>query len=265
LSARRALFERLIDDAGLFPPARKDMARAADDHRAAEEGPHEWMLGRFLCPASRLEELRPLAAPDWTIGVVSDRGWEEDLAAALEFGADCLELREPGPEAWDRLAEAPITVFVEGPDDMEVLRQLGLGAKIRCGGLDAAAFPSNAAVAEFIAECKRLELPFKATAGLHHPFRTRDEEIGVLQHGFLNLLAAAILDVPESRLEELIAAPGSSFVVHRDYMRWHGFEADEGLVRLGRTRFTAYGSCSFDEPVDDLLAEGILPPVAPVA
>ena len=263
MSAKTALFEALIDDAGLFPPARKEMARAADDHRSAADGPHDWMLGRFLCPASRLDELGDLAGPDWTIGVVSDRGWEEDLDAAVSFGADAFEIRAPGPEAWDVLAHAPVRVFVEQPDSIEVLKQLGLGAKIRCGGLDAAAFPSNADVAEFIAECKRHDVPFKATAGLHHPFRTRDEDIGVLQHGFVNLLAAAVLDVPEDRLEEVIAAPESTFVVHEDYMRWHAFEADEGLIRLGRTRFTAYGSCSFDEPVDDLVAAGILPPAAP--
>ena len=263
MSVRRALLDRLIDDAGLFPPARKDMAVAAEDHREASQGPHEWMLNRFLCPASRLQEMLEVADPDWTLGVVSDRHWEQDLDDAVTFGADCLELREPGPEAWDALAAAPITVFVEGADSLEALAQLRIGAKIRCGGLDATAFPTDAEVAAFIAECKRLDLPFKATAGLHHPFRTRDEDIGVLQHGFVNLLAATILDVPEERLQEIIAAPASSFVVHEDYMRWHGFEADEGDVRLGRTRFTGYGSCSFTEPVDDLAAAGILPGDAP--
>jgi len=263
MRAREALFARLIDDAGLFPPARKEMAQAAEDHRAAEEGANEWMLGRFLCPASRLDELEPLAAPDWTIGVVSDRSWREDLDAALAFGADCLELREPGPEAWDALARAPITVFIEDADSLEVLAQLGLGAKIRCGGATADAFPSNAAVASFIAQCKRHDIPFKATAGLHHSFRTTDEDLGVLQHGFVNLLAATILEVPDERLEEVIAAPATTFVVHENYMRWHAFEADAGLIALGRTRLTAFGSCSFHEPVDDLIGAGILPSADP--
>jgi hypothetical protein len=259
MSVPRALLQGLIDDAGLFPPARKELAQAAEDHRAASEGELGWMVGRFLCPASRLDELGAHAAPDWTIGVVSDGRWEEDLAAALDFGADCLELREPGPEAWDRLAEAPITVFVENADSIEALAQLGLNAKIRCGGLEAGAFPSVAEVASFIAACRRHDVTFKATAGLHHPFRTPDDEIGVVQHGFVNLLAAATLDVSDEDLEAIIAAPGSAFVVHDDYMRWHFHEADEGLVGLGRSRFQAFGSCSFDEPVADLRHAGILP------
>ncbi|MDP9386274.1 MAG: hypothetical protein M3P50_13810, partial [Actinomycetota bacterium] len=60
--ARLALLGALIDDAGLFPPARKAMDRAIADHRAAQAGEHCWLLGRFLCPASRLEELAAAGA-----------------------------------------------------------------------------------------------------------------------------------------------------------------------------------------------------------
>ncbi|MGH3079153.1 MAG: hypothetical protein ACRDPZ_13360, partial [Gaiellaceae bacterium] len=55
--ARIALLERLIDHAPLFPPASMSMEDAlAEDARvrAADTG---WIVGRFVCPASRLDEL----------------------------------------------------------------------------------------------------------------------------------------------------------------------------------------------------------------
>lgn len=253
MSAVTALLARLVDDAGQFPPARKPLEEAVRDHRAAREGEHGWMLGRFLCPASRLREGLPRP-----LGVVGDGDWREDLGAAVRHEAEALELRDPGPDAYPALAAAPLAVFVEGAADLGALREAGLGAKLRCGGLEADAFPDDTAVAAFIGECRRLELPFKATAGLHHPHRTRDEAIGVLQHGFLNLLAAAALDVDD--LEAVIAERDrDALTIGPEGLRWRDALAGPEDVARGRGLFTAYGSCSFAEPVEDLEALGVLP------
>ena len=75
--ARRELLGELIDHAALFPPASMDMPEAMDADQSARRGEHAWMLGRFICPASRLDEL-PVAAP--RLSVVLDRG-ESDLEA----------------------------------------------------------------------------------------------------------------------------------------------------------------------------------------
>ena len=56
-SARTAL-ERLIDYAGLFPPAQLAMAPALAEFAGIRSGPHAWMVGRFVVPASRVPELR---------------------------------------------------------------------------------------------------------------------------------------------------------------------------------------------------------------
>lgn len=255
-SAAETLLTRLIDDAGQFPPARKPLVRAADDFRAAKDGPHGWMVGRFLCPASRLAEAdlpRPL-------GVVADGdSWERDLEAAVAAGADAFELRDPGAEAYAALEAAPLDVFVEDAGDLAALATHRLGAKIRCGGLEAAAFPSDAKVAGFIAGCRREGIPFKATAGLHHPFRTRDESIGVLQHGFVNLLAASVLDGVD--LEAVIAETDpAAFTIGAGELAWRDARADREALEEARGRFTAFGSCSVAEPVEDLLAHGVLEP-----
>ena len=251
-SAIDALLARLIDDAGQFPPARKPLEDALRDHRAAREGEHGWILGRFLCPASRLDEA-PLPRP---LGVVSDgEDWESDLRTAVAAGADAFELRDPGPDAYAALTAAPVDVFVEDAGDFEALRAHRLGAKIRCGGLTADAFPSDEAVAAFIRNCREHGVPFKATAGLHHPFRTRDEQLGVLQHGFLNLLAATTLDEPEAIVAE---TDPSAFAVGIDELRWRDRRAGREQVEEARGTFTAFGSCSFSEPVEDLTAHGVL-------
>src|SRR5262249_38876805 len=73
----------------------------------------------------------------------------------------------------------------------------GLRAKIRTGGTPADAFPSPADVARFLSACIAARVPFKATAGLHHPVRGEhaltyapDSAVGIM-HGFLNVFVAA--------------------------------------------------------------------------
>jgi hypothetical protein len=236
------LLARLIDDAAQFPPARLRLAAAVKQHRAHRAGAHAWMLGRFLCPASRLDELAAAGDVGSPVGVVSDVGWREDLEAAVAAGADCLEVRAPADLA--ALGEAPLAVFVEGVDPSE-LAGSDVGAKLRCGGLTADAFPSDEAVAAFIRACREHDVAFKCTAGLHHPFRTRDEEIGVLQHGFLNLLTATVVD----DVEAAVAAPAEEFDLSPAGLRWRGLSVD---AEAARRLYTAHGSCSFDEPVADL-------------
>lgn len=261
------LFAHLIDDAGLFPPARKPMERAAADHRRAQDGPHAWMLGRFLCPASRLGELAGVAGDGWGIGVVLDgASWEEDLervrARSGPGTVRVLELKLPydAAAAAQALREAAAEVFFEVPGAASVpeVAELGVGAKLRCGGASPDLFPGDAGVAAFIAAVREAALPFKLTAGLHHPFRVRDAAIGVLQHGFVNLLAATALDVDD--LEAVVAEQDPvAFAVGRDgSLRWRDATAGPPEVARARSLFTAYGSCSFDEPVDDLIAYGIL-------
>lgn len=251
-TAAKALLARLIDDAGQFPPARKPIEDALHDYFAAKEGPHGWIMGRFLCPASKVEEV---TLPR-RLGVVADGDdWEQDLDAAVAAEADAFELRDPGPDALVALSAAPLDVFVEGAADFEALRAHRLGAKIRCGGLSADAFPADADVTAFVRGCVEHGVAFKATAGLHHPFRTRDEEIGVLQHGFVNLLAATVFDETDAIVAETDPA---AFTLSADGLGWRDRFASREQVEEARGVFTAFGSCSFSEPIEDLIAHGVL-------
>ena len=128
------------------------------------------------------------------------------------------------------------------------VREARAGAKIRCGGTT---LPSVEEVAAFVAACRDAGVPFKATAGLHHPIRSGD------RHGFLNLLAAAVF--ADGDLEAILAEedPRPPSAVDAEGFAVHGHRADAATIAEARAElFVAYGSCSFDEPVEDLTASG---------
>jgi hypothetical protein len=60
LTSVRVLMTRVIDYAGLFPPAQLGMPEAFGEYGRHRVGAHGWMLGRFVCPVGRLAELEPL-------------------------------------------------------------------------------------------------------------------------------------------------------------------------------------------------------------
>jgi hypothetical protein len=89
-----------------------------------------------------------------------------------------------------------------------------------------------------------------------------DEATGFTMHGFLNILAAAGLArrVERETLVRIVAEedPGA-FSFDDGAFAWRSESI--GLVELERTRnelFASYGSCSFTEPVEDLVALGVL-------
>ncbi|MGH9186700.1 MAG: hypothetical protein ACRD0U_12940 [Acidimicrobiales bacterium] len=299
--SERTFLERLIDDAGLFPPAQLPMRDALAAHAANQSGQWAWMLGRFLCPASRLDELAaelPESTTELRLSVILDtRALEADLdrvaTAAASDDRITVELAEVRlPETTnDAVAGAldaaesselpgPITMYLEPADSTDPAGLVSLvdgvaerratstgnppGAKIRCGGQRVDLFPPPEAVAAFIDRCVDRVVPFKATAGLHHPHRQPDPATGALMHGFLNLVGGTALRgaglISRAELVELIADedPANITLDHEGF-HWRGRSARAGDIHHARSvAFHAYGSCSFDEPVADLLALGIL-------
>ena len=137
-------------------------------------------------------------------------------------------------------------VYVEDAP-LEQIAERRLRAKIRCGG---ARIPPVDEVAAFVRGCRERQIVFKATAGLHHAYPTTEGE-----HGFLNLLAAAVFGEEEDALR----APRGSFSLDDEAFRWGGRAATaDDVARTRRTLFHSIGSCSFFEPVDELRALGML-------
>lgn len=256
----RPALARLFDDASQFPPGNMELAPAWEAHQRWRASPEAELVGRFLVPARRAQALAALIEPGpaLEIGIVTAGEQPGDLAPLLDgwVGVTSIELRGSGEEHSRWRERAPDSwLFFEGlPVDAVARRRdqdQRAGAKLRCGGLDADAFPSCERVASFIADCVRLDVPFKATAGLHAPLRHWDAEIGVFHHGFLNLwiaTACAARGADKSELERCLEAD-----------RLDNLPAI-GASELERARrwFTAFGTCSIIEPLEGLGALGLL-------
>jgi hypothetical protein len=150
------------------------------------------------------------------------------------------------------------------PDARQRQRCLPPGWKLRCGGQEAAAFPTPNQVALVLAACYAAKIPWKGTAGLHHPFRHQDPDLQTTMHGFLNVFGAGILahanQMNEVQMEEMLADPNPShFHLDDTGFAWKDFRATVEQIQAARQHLvTSFGSCSFDEPREDLRLLGWL-------
>lgn len=188
-----------------------------------------------------------------------------DLVAALpaaglpEVASVAVEIPvEPSGDGAPRTALAAVRAAGD-PDGVRVL------AKVRCGGRTAADFPSPAGLGAFLGTCVELDLPCKATAGLHHAL-PRTDRTGALMHGFLTLLAAGLLarspDGPAADLDGVLTdGECGRTLLGTGSPSWRG-RAPFGVGEVSAMRsrlLTRIGSCSVAEPVEDLTALDILP------
>jgi hypothetical protein len=309
--ALRAFMEGLIDYAGLFPPARLSMPEAVATYSRHLRAEHAWMVGRFVCPISKLTDFRSEGenvlvdqTPIRVAGIASrarDRQAlkpiaQADAAQAVAFAesgwgrVDVFETRLPD-DLWagsdDDIHEALTsyeTVLEAAGLEMErVYYEIGRtrswekdvgrcvqalarhekrGFKIRCGGVTPDAYPSVGEVALAIEVCAQAKVPFKATAGLHHPLRHVVPETGIVQHGFINVFSAGILAFGDHNADtgELVDDRGwDHFGFTDENLNWKNNVASVDEIRAARSVFaTSYGSCNIDEPVEDLRKSGHL-------
>ena len=232
--AIHAALSALIDHAPTFPPASMSAPDALAADRAARSGEHAWLLARLVWPASRLDELE---GEDRLLSVLLDAPYGGDTRAeAVETRWDA-GLDGLSGEAY---VELPLGDGLE--EKLAVLADRGLRAKVRCGGAEV---PTPDALGRFLSACRAAGVPFKATAGLHHPL------VAEGRHGFLNVIAACAFDATAALTEDVRLGP--------DGLRWRDRAAGpEDLERVRREQLVAVGSCSFAEPVDDLKELGIL-------
>jgi hypothetical protein len=288
--AVNALMARAIDYAGLFPPAGLPMAEVVQNYGRYVRGDQSALLGRIVVPASRLDEFARSFEQEcctdqeqpWLISVLSSKNPAKDMQRMERFsqGAallDAIEMPVSSPEEADALLQAYPQELIRCVECapaaligiLPVLKRLDAAAKIRTGGTSPEAIPSVQAVAGFIVACAEAEVPFKATAGLHHALRGEfpvSYEPGApraTMHGFLNVLTAAMLAWSGSCREAVAASleeqrPGS-FELAEDAVTWQGhrFKADQ-ISEMRAKFFLGFGSCSFEEPVEELARMGWL-------
>lgn len=212
-------------------PAESAIARAEDAERT----------GAFLTRvAEAVDRAGPPALTLFYEGVLDD-AWRDAIPAVVSALADHAETHAMAYE-----------------------RYRGAGYKVRTGGVEASAFPSSEQVATVIDACRRADLPFKATAGLHHPLRHDAPSVGTKMHGFLNVFGAAALAARHSLdvdglVEILDDEFASNFKVSDERFAWRHLGVSLDTIEDVRDGLAlSYGSCSFDEPRDDLRALGLL-------
>ncbi|WP_261325731.1 hypothetical protein [Modestobacter marinus] len=274
------LFERLCDDAAVFPPGNLPLAQAVPAHLAHHAGPHRRLVGPFVVAAAALPELagllsgRPARSFDVALtvpepaavagaqaaagGIAAVRVVAVEVAVPAGIGAAAVV---PVLDA-ARAGRPDVPVFVELPRDerrpdlVRALAGTGLLAKLRTGGVRAELYPGEEELARALVDTARAGLPVKATAGLHHAIRNTDPATGFEQHGFLNVLTAvdaALAGADTAEVERLLAERDPAVLADRSSAL--GDRSDRV-----REQFRSFGTCSIAEPLEELVALGLLDP-----
>lgn len=167
------------------------------------------------------------------------------------------------------LSELEAPVFWEAPADeaervidflAEHKRATGsrvFGFKLRTGGVIASAFPSSIQIARALVAAVKARVPIKFTAGLHHPVRRFHSSVQTKMHGFLNVLGAGVLAAEHGWDAQQVAAmledeDANAFVFDENAFAWREWQIATDRITAQRELVTSLGSCSFDEPREDL-------------
>lgn len=269
------LFRGLVDDASLLPPSfisLPDAVAKYGEHRAAW---YAGLLGPLLVPASMIGA--PMPAQDLPVALVGDVAVSavpvavEKLraAGAVVFHLEAAVARrgedpQPGLAGLRALAgqDKEIEVFAEIPLSWGLLAALDtvaearadgqrIAPKFRVGGLAGELFPTPVELAAVICACRDRELPFRLAAGMRHAIRHTDPETGFTHHGFLNVLAAAVLAVDGAEVAEVAEALAATHPVPL-------VELTRGRRADPRPLFVGFGAANVVEPLTELVRLGLV-------
>ena len=284
MNALDTLLAGLIDYAGLYPPAGLDMPTAVRNYLDYRNSEHASVLGRFIVDVSRLDLLRAAAGQSLgemrlSVIVPPDADGTALLDAADRgFAIESIEVKMQDRSAMERISSAlsksaeryfEIPLVPDSCAALDAIAAVGARAKLRMGGITPDAFPATDAVVDTLQALAQRNIAFKATAGLHHPIRSRHrltyapDSISAVMHGFLNLFTAAAIvqsggSAADAR-QALDEQSPSAFHISEDGFGWRDFAwSTEQIHSMRKRMFVSVGSCSFTEPIADLEAIGWL-------
>lgn len=274
--SRMQLLRGLLDYAGLFPPAALPLHEALRNHLTYANGEHAWFLGRFVCPATRLEELAQKLTPAATANLSVLVNSPDDLQRIDDFHrlaprtvrADCIEVKYTGPDAareWTRRWNY-LCFFEVGAEHFEqAVLHCGpaprVGLKLRTGSVNATQIPPARTLLHFLQLTREHRLPFKFTAGLHHarpgvyPLTYEPDSPSAPMYGFLSLFGLACLFWWERLSANELERGLQDAQIQADESGLHWGEAHcnpQEIEQFRREGGQSFGSCSFEEPVADL-------------
>ncbi len=311
-SGLKYFMTRIIDYAGMFPPAKLSFLDAFSNYLNYQKDSDSWMLERFVFPITKQNELAPFSTELFShkkpikLSILpqyddSDLVFLENFKHDFEqltlatkmsparFDLNFFEFKLPKELAeanqnrvyhfFDELVSIATThphykpqFFIEmsiGSDWKYSMNRFTnlltyypqakhLGFKLRCGGITSDTFPEAFIVANAIHLCREKALPIKFTAGLHHPLSHFNSSLNTRMYGFFNILGAAVLSYSHllslNELEEMITEERIDHFSFADQgMKWRDYVVNTEQIKQARENFCmGYGSCSFDEPRQDL-------------
>jgi hypothetical protein len=275
------LFTGLIDDAAMFPPGNAGAADAVAAHKSYRGSWFAPLIGPLVVSDTKLGEVdravRGTGEPDPLAvsminsggagGLVSLAGRKVPGLRVVAVESALRDLDDLAGNAARVVAAAEglgesVRVFVEIPyapgweRAVTEVEAAGRYGKIRTGGPEGTDTPSVDQLARQLSVLVEADLPFKATAGLHHAWASDGTDPGrPRQHGFLNLILAVeslIEGASESDAADLLGQGGSPALVER-IAGW----TDAHATRI-RRRFRSFGCCGVLDPVQDLVSLGLV-------
>jgi hypothetical protein len=281
------LFDGWIDDAAMFPPGNAAVDEAVGAHLRYRRSWFASLIGpllvtdlKFAEVGRTLRHVRMGGGSEGTVplavsvvntsgagGLLSLIGREVEGVQMVAVESALRDLNDLAGNA-DRVVSAAaqlddaVRVFVEIPyapgweKAVAVVEAAGYYGKLRTGGLEPVDTPPSDQLAHQLSVLIEADLPFKATAGLHHAVALPGSGPGrPRQHGFLNLLVAveALVDgASEGEAAGVLAETDSGGVVE------HLAAWDDGQASRVRRRFRSFGCCGVLDPVNDLVALGLV-------
>lgn len=256
----------LVDDAAIFPPGDAPIHEATAAY-GARDGQAADLVASFVLRDTDVPLVRGFGAP---LSVVVTGGAGQlagPLGAAAKLGLEVAAVEIAVRDADDpvgnvrridaaaRAADVDVPLFIEipGPATAQWLAAADevaaadLRLKLRLGNVDHDLIPDATTVAAWIDAALDRETPFKATAGLHRAVRHDPEGGGA--HGFLNVMAATQVLWDGGTVDDATEA-----LEQRD-----GAVLAATDMSSARRWFRSFGSCSVAEPLDDLIALGLVP------
>lgn len=268
--------------------------KVVENYAAYLESEWNWILGRLVLPVARLDEFRKAfddlppesdnsGHENWRITALIGSDADADISLVRDHNArmalssqkrkaviDSVEVKVADVEQIEcsaKLIPSSLATYFEISSDFAVciaaIARYGSSAKIRTGGETTDRFPDSASLVEFMRLCAASRVPFKATAGLHHPLRSvhkltyQPDSPSGMMHGFLNVfLVAAFLRAGMSRetaLQLLEEQDGDTLHFDGKEVVWRDHRIGVNELAVARKEFsTSFGSCSFTEPIEDL-------------
>ena len=293
---------KLIDYAGLFPPANLDIIPALINYQKYIECEDNWMMSQFIIPLNDLknitvkdmelfDEFFPLDLSILSGNLANDieklNSFKNLYPNKVKFSG--LETRISNlDELQDLLTSTNSTIknnnlnlatFFELPycenwiEKMQIavktisefndVNHTNYGFKLRCGGIKADMFPEPSFVSNAILNCMKNDIPMKFTAGLHHPIRHYNDSVNTKMYGFFNIFIGGMLaqkfDLNNDQLIEILTDENQqNFIFNEDEFKWKNYKiTNEEIEQFRSKNFISYGSCSFDEPREDLTNLGL--------